>query len=154
MHNKCYKPNVILFLLLQLPLKTLIWIRLIHYKIAKDTVHDILKHHKRTQKGMFKLLIKGKVNESVYCLLIHTIHDQYLPPFLWMLNALQCMHVHTSFFMFEKLCLKVSWHLMECPYQLKCLPCLQGLYEEFSWDEIAMDEIDLRSDRKYPSKYE
>jgi hypothetical protein len=43
---------------------------------------------------------------------------------------------------------------MECPYQLKCLPCLQGSYEEFSWDEIAMDAIDLRSDPKYPNKHE
>jgi hypothetical protein len=73
MHNKWCKPNVILFLLLQLPLKTLIWISRIHFKIAKDNVHDILKHHKRTQKNMFTQLITEKVNESVYCLLIHRL---------------------------------------------------------------------------------
>jgi hypothetical protein len=39
-------------------------------------------------------------------------------------------------------------------YGVSCLPCLQGSFEEFSSDEIAMDATDLRSDPKYPNKHE
>jgi hypothetical protein len=64
--------NAVSLMYLQFPLKILIWIRLIHCKIAKDTVHDIMIHHNWTQKAMFKQLIKEKINKSVYCLSIHT----------------------------------------------------------------------------------
>jgi hypothetical protein len=46
----------------------------------------------------------------------------------------------------------MTYHGVSLPTEMSAM--LQGLFEEFSWDEIAMDATDLRSDRKYPNKHE